>query len=176
MMNALLFGLSLASAASAQMAVAVNGFNMVSYAGGAPSYAPQATPYSPPAGGYQPAPVPYAPPPASSATASTSNMYGYNAPPAQSNMASSSAPPSYYTPPPAPPAQYTTMPYSSFMYGGYSSMDCGYGFTKAADGSCQQQQWVSLIIFHIDCEVLRFVPSTLPRVAINRLRKYMTVF
>ena len=41
MMNALLFGLSLASAASAQMAVAVNGFNMVSYAGGAPSYAPQ---------------------------------------------------------------------------------------------------------------------------------------
>lgn len=26
-------------------------------------------------------------------------------------------------------------------------MDCGYGYTKAADGSCKQQQWVRGIIY-----------------------------
>jgi hypothetical protein len=61
-----------------------------------------------------------------------------------------SAPPSAYTPPPSapqytPPPYYetaTAMPYSSFMGGGYKSMDCGYGYQKGSDGSCQKMSWV----------------------------------
>lgn len=31
--------------------------------------------------------------------------------------------------------------YSSFMSGGYSSMNCGYGYSKASNGACSQQSW-----------------------------------
>lgn len=58
------------------------------------------------------------------------------------------APPSQYTPPPqyTPPAQssgYDNMPYSSFVGGGYSQMDCGYGYKKGYDGKCTPESWVS---------------------------------
>lgn len=188
MMNAIFLGLTLASAASAQ--IAVNGFNMVSYPSGAPTMAPQAAPYAPPSNGYASQPA-YAAPSASAAAsssngygygyaaASSSNGYGYAAPAASSMAAASSsmmsAPPSSYTPPPQ--AQYTTMAYSSFQGGGYKSMDCGYGFTKAADGSCQQQQWVrfhcfpEMSVYGTDVLMMGSRHSIPPRVAINRLRK-----
>lgn len=53
------------------------------------------------------------------------------------------APPSQYTPPPAEsPSSYEPMPYSSFVDGGYSQMDCGYGYKKGADGKCAPESWV----------------------------------
>ena len=52
------------------------------------------------------------------------------------------APPSYYTPPPAQSSVYNAMPYSSFTGGGYSQMDCGYGYKKGYDGKCQPEDWV----------------------------------
>ncbi|KAJ2980261.1 hypothetical protein NUW54_g11029 [Trametes sanguinea] len=33
------------------------------------------------------------------------------------------------------------MPYSSFMSGGYKSMNCGYGYSKQSDGSCKAMSW-----------------------------------
>ena len=53
-----------------------------------------------------------------------------------------SASASMYTTPPATDGGSSMMPYSSFMSGGYSSMNCGYGYSKASDGSCQQMSWV----------------------------------
>ena len=60
-------------------------------------------------------------------------------------MASSSysAPASTYTQPPATDGGYSDMPYSSFMSGGYKSMNCGYGYSKGSDGSCKAMSWVS---------------------------------
>jgi len=53
------------------------------------------------------------------------------------------APPSQYTPPPAEPSGgYQPMPYSSFTNGGYSQMDCGYGYKKGYDGKCTPESWV----------------------------------
>ena len=53
------------------------------------------------------------------------------------------APPSQYTPPPAQPSyNYEPMPYSSFTGGGYSQMDCGYGYQKGYDGKCTPESWV----------------------------------
>ncbi|KAF9779049.1 hypothetical protein BJ322DRAFT_1113712 [Thelephora terrestris] len=52
------------------------------------------------------------------------------------------APPSQYTPPPSQssyPSQQ--MPYSSFTNGGYSQMDCGYGYQKGSDGMCSPESW-----------------------------------
>ena len=54
-----------------------------------------------------------------------------------------SAPASQYTQPPATDGGYSAMPYSSFMSGGYKSMNCGYGYTKGSDGSCNPLSWVS---------------------------------
>ena len=55
------------------------------------------------------------------------------------------APPSQYTPPPAQSSpSYEPMPYSSFVNGGYSQMDCGYGYTKGYDGKCTPESWVRL--------------------------------
>lgn len=66
-------------------------------------------------------------------------MAGYGMP-AGYGMAAPPPPPAMYTPPPT----MSTMDYSSFMAGGYSSMACGYGYSKASDGSCQAMSWVSL--------------------------------
>lgn len=62
---------------------------------------------------------------------------------ATSASGSSSAPASQYTQPPATDGGYSNMPYSSFMSGGYKSMNCGYGYSKGSDGSCQAMSWVS---------------------------------
>jgi hypothetical protein len=37
---------------------------------------------------------------------------------------------------------YEMMPYSSYQNGGYKSLECGYGYKKADDGSCQAESWV----------------------------------
>jgi hypothetical protein len=56
---------------------------------------------------------------------------------------SSSAAPMYTQPPQYSPEQMTSaMPYSSFMNGGYSSMNCGYGYQKGSDNKCSQMSWV----------------------------------
>ena len=53
------------------------------------------------------------------------------------------APPSQYTPPPPQTSSYyQEMPYSSFVDGGYSQMDCGYGYKKGYDGKCTPESWV----------------------------------
>ena len=53
------------------------------------------------------------------------------------------APPSQYTPPPSETSNpYQHMPYSSFTNGGYSQMDCGYGYKKGSDGKCSSESWV----------------------------------
>ena len=58
------------------------------------------------------------------------------------------APPSYYTPPPAQSSSvYNNMPYSSFTGGGYSHMDCGYGYKKGYDGKCEPENWVCCPLF-----------------------------
>jgi hypothetical protein len=52
------------------------------------------------------------------------------------------APPSQYTPPPSESSDpYKQMPYSSFTGGGYSQMDCGYGYKKGSDGKCSPESW-----------------------------------
>ncbi len=67
----------------------------------------------------------------------------YPPPPPDNQYGSYSPPPAQYTPPP----QTHDMPYSSFMAGGYKSMDCGYGYQKGYDGSCTStQNWVRIRI------------------------------
>lgn len=70
--------------------------------------------------------------------ADNSNQYSA----AASSAVASSAPASQYTQPPATDGGQSAMPYSSFMSGGYSSMNCGYGYSKGSDGSCKQMSWV----------------------------------
>ena len=158
-MKLLLFGLSLAGVASAQ--IQVNGFSMVPASQA--SMMPAATAMSPAASATSSA--------AASSSSSTS-MAASSATPQNNSGCSNGqcggsnnqygggynqygggyAPPSTYTPAPAmysPPAT-TQMSYESFKNGGYKSMDCGYGWQKANDGSCQQQTWVrALLIWHI---------------------------
>lgn len=118
-MNALLFGLSLASAAAAQVA---NGVSAIPYSAVYGSAAPTV-----------------------SAAASSGYQAAYQQPAATYAPSSAvTAAPSAYTPPPASSSAYdvySAMPYSSFMSGGYKSMNCGYGYQKAADGSCQAMSW-----------------------------------
>lgn len=132
-MNSLIIGVTLASAAAAQI---VNGASMIP-ASMAYSAAPSAAAggYNAGGSGYAAPSDGYAPPPpaASSADASSS---GYAPPSYSGSVSVTSAPPSQYTPPP-------DMSYSSFMAGGYKSMSCGYGYSKASDGSCQSESWVS---------------------------------
>lgn len=126
-------GLSLASAAAAQV---VNGMSMV------PAYpSASATASYPPTSsdtsnyGYSAA-----------ASSSSGGYYGSAAPAQYTGVTSSAAyaPPSQYTAPPSSSVDiYSMMPYSSFMAGGYQSLDCGYGYSKASDGSCQAMSWVS---------------------------------
>ena len=60
------------------------------------------------------------------------------------------------------------MPYSSFMSGGYKSMNCGYGYTKGSDGSCQQMSWVSSKFFDALFRALMIRCSTKPRAVTRR--------
>ena len=66
--------------------------------------------------------------------------------PVQTGSPAYGSPPSQYTPPPSPPSEssypYQQMPYSSFTNGGYSQMDCGYGYQKGSNGKCTPQSWV----------------------------------
>lgn len=117
-MNALFFGLSLASVAAAQVANGVS-----------------AVPYSMVYGTSAPA--------TSTAAASSTDAYSQAA---YTQAASSSASASYSAITQAPSSSssydiYSAMPYSSFMSGGYKSLDCGYGYQKMSDGSCQAMSW-----------------------------------
>ena len=83
-----------------------------------------------------------------------SDYYGSSAPAQYTSDAASSsysAPPSEYTTPPSSSSYdiYSMMPYSSMTEGGYKSLDCGYGYSKAYDGSCQSMSWVR---FALICE------------------------
>jgi hypothetical protein len=63
--------------------------------------------------------------------------------PLQTGSPAYGAPPSQYTPPPSQSSYpYQQMPYSSFTGGGYSQMDCGYGYSKGSDGKCDPESWV----------------------------------
>ena len=118
-MNALLFGLSLASVATAQVANGVS-----------------AIPYSMVYGTSQPA--------AATAAASSSDMASSMAYATQAASSSSSAAYSAITQAPASSSSYdiySALPYSSFMSGGYKSLAGGYGYQKMADGSCQAMSW-----------------------------------
>ena len=128
-MNALFVGLSLAGAASAQMVA--NGVSMVNFnpnymnPGGAVASSAAGYAAASSSGGYAPPQASYTPPP--------SATYG--------------AASSVVTPPPSSSADfYSQMPYSSFMAGGYQSLECGYGYQKGSDGSCQKMSWVCAAI------------------------------
>ena len=111
-MNALFFGLTLAGAATAQ--VVADGVSMVQFNPNTMVYgAASSQDYAPPQASYTPPPA-----------------------------ATYSAPPSDYTPPPSDGGFYNTMPYSSFTEGGYKSLECGYGYYKGSDGSCNPESWV----------------------------------
>jgi hypothetical protein len=67
-----------------------------------------------------------------------------------SASSSSSASSSTITAAPSSSSAYDQGYYTSFMNGGYSSMDCGYGYQKDSKGACTQQSWVRhFIIFLI---------------------------
>ena len=121
-MKAILVGLSVASAAAAQL---VNGYSMVTLTSSSSAATSSAASYA----------------------SSSTGYYGSSAPPEYTQDASSSyaVPPSQYTSPPSSSMDiYQMMPYSSMTEGGYSSLDCGYGYSKSSDGSCQSMSWVSL--------------------------------
>lgn len=62
--------------------------------------------------------------------------------PVETGSPSDGAPPSQYTPPPPQYSSVSEMPYSSFTGGGYSQMDCGYGYKKDYEGKCSPESWV----------------------------------
>ena len=93
-----------------------------------------------------------------------SEVYGTAAPTAVDNSNQYSAPASQYTQPPATDGGYSDMPYSSFMSGGYKSMNCGYGYSKQSDGSCKAMSWVSFFDFF--CRVASRLPSTGARLCV----------
>lgn len=78
--------------------------------------------------------------------ASDGSYYGSSAPPQVTAYGSVTTDASYseYT---APPSQttdfYSIMPYESMTSGGYSSLECGYGYYKSDNGYCMQESWVS---------------------------------
>jgi hypothetical protein len=112
-MSSVLLSLALAGSAAAQ--IMVNGMSMVSVAA------------------------------SSSAVASSGGYYGSSAPAQATDSASATygASSAEYTSPPSSSYDiYSMMPYDSMTAGGYSSLDCGYGYSKAYDGSCQSMSWV----------------------------------
>ena len=133
-MKSFVFGLSLASAAAAQIVV---GMSMVPADNSAASESNSGLSMSMPtatgSGGYGG----YAAPSQQTAPPSNSMYGGY-------------APPSQQTAPPSSSVDfYSIMPYSSYQAGGYKSLDCGYGYKKQSDGSCGQESWVSSGFFDI---------------------------
>jgi hypothetical protein len=134
-MKSIIFGLTLISAAVAQSVNGASSVPVTSQASGSASgSSSQATSTQ-----------------ATSSQASTSggsdNYGGGGSQPAYTGSPSSGAAPSQYTPP--PPASMSAMysqqqqGYSSFMSGGYKSMNCGYGYQKGSDGGCSAMSWVS---------------------------------
>jgi hypothetical protein len=116
-MKSIFIGLSLISAATAQI---VNGLSSVPVTAVASASAQSAA----------------TPAPSASATP----------PPTQP----SSGVAAQYTAPPAPGQDfYSYMPYSSMSSGGYSQLQCGYGYQKQGDGSCTQLSWVSVLMMFI---------------------------
>jgi hypothetical protein len=71
------------------------------------------------------------------------------------------------TEPPSAPTQtqnfYSKMPYSMYNDGGYKSLNCGYGYSKHDDGSCQPEPWVRLQSSHFHCILIIHVSSSTRR-------------
>ena len=91
--------------------------------------------YNPGNPNYQDSPNPYYP--------SNSDSTWSSSLPAETGTPAYGAPPSQYTPPPVQSSSSYEMPYSSFVGGGYSQMNCGYGYQKGYDGKCSSMNWVS---------------------------------
>ena len=149
-MISIAFGLTLATYASAQVVSMVANPNLASSASGSASASYSTN----------------APPAATSASPGQYNQYGSSSSSPSSNQYTSAPP--QYTPPPMSEA----MPYSQFMNGGYSSMDCGYGYSKGSDGSCNSKEsWVRTSHFEISRRMQLLtgpiICSILPRVAIR---------
>ena len=153
-MISLVVGLTLASYATAQVVSLIPNPNLASGAASAsssPTNAPPAPTSSSSGSGY------------AGASSPSYNQYGNSAAPAYNQ----------YTPPPAqytPPPQSEAMPYESFMSGGYSSMQCGYGYNKGSDGSCTStESWVCISYLQVlNASNLRvFLSSGLPLVVIR---------
>lgn len=79
----------------------------------------------------------------SSAGYDSSSGYGYSS--SGYGTPSYGADSSVYTP---PPSTYDQSYYNTFTGGGYSTMDCGYGYAKGSDNKCSVQSWVG-ILFNI---------------------------
>ncbi len=43
------------------------------------------------------------------------------------------------------PSIYDSMPYDDYKNGGYKDLECGYGYKKSDDGSCQAESWVRIL-------------------------------
>ena len=74
------------------------------------------------------------------------NYYGSSAPPQATDSSTVTASAAYSTataPPTSTTDFYSIMPYESMTAGGYSSLECGYGYTKASNGYCEAESWVS---------------------------------
>jgi hypothetical protein len=156
-MISLTFGLTLATYASAQVVSMIPNPNLAGASGSASSASASASyPMSAAAAATSSSGSDssgYSTPPSANqygqydSSSSPYNQYGSSSTPSYNQYGSSSTPsynqytsaPAQYTPPP----QTEAMPYSSFMSGGYKSMDCGYGYTKGSDGSCMStESWV----------------------------------
>jgi hypothetical protein len=59
--------------------------------------------------------------------------------------------------------------YSSFSKGGYSSMDCGYGYGKDSNNYCTMSSWVSLSSLYITTLSLSSLPHCCVSFADRRL-------
>jgi hypothetical protein len=83
---------------------------------------------------------------ASSYAASSSPSYGSSAPAYTGSSSSYQAPPSQYTSPPAQSGDgyLNQMPYSTFLQGGYKSLNCGYGYKKDQGQACTPASWVAI--------------------------------
>jgi hypothetical protein len=126
-MKSIIFGLTLISVAVAQSVNGVSSVPATSQASGSASgSSSQATS-------------------SQSSSSQASSSYG-GSPAAYTGSPSSTTAPSQYTPPPAESmsAMYSQQQqgYSSFMAGGYKSMNCGYGYEKGSDGGCSAMAWV----------------------------------
>jgi len=121
-MKSVFLGLSLVSAAAAQVVVGYSSVPVTSSADTGITSPPAATtaPYPAVTSVYEPA--------TAAVTADNANA----------------APPSQYTTPPAPGQDfYQYMPYNSWSNGGYKQLQCGYGYQKQSDGTCGALAWVS---------------------------------